>query len=77
MTCMELTVEGRKPGGRPRRTWLESVGADMAEPEIHKEDCPWQKEMEKECCTEEIQPYQKTDYKPIIYTHTSGMKIIL
>ena len=23
--------------------------------------------MEKECCEEEVQPYRKTDYKPIIY----------
>ena len=25
--------------------------------------------MEKECCEEEVQPYRKTDYKLIIYTH--------
>ena len=36
--CMEYRVEGRKPVGRPRRTWLESVKADMAEFEIDKED---------------------------------------
>ena len=36
--CMEFRVEGRRPVGRPRRTWLESVEADMAEPEIDKED---------------------------------------
>ena len=24
-TCMEYIVEGRRPVGRPRRTWLESV----------------------------------------------------
>ena len=35
--CMELRVEGRKPVGRPRRTWLESVEADMAELEIDGE----------------------------------------
>ena len=28
--CMEYRVEGRKPVGRPRKTWLESVEADMA-----------------------------------------------
>ena len=27
--CMEFKVEGRIPIGRPRRTWLESVEADM------------------------------------------------
>ena len=32
--CMEFRVEGR----RPRRTWLESVEAEMAELEIDKED---------------------------------------
>ena len=38
--CMEFRVEGRRPVGRPRRTWLESVEADMAELEIEidKED---------------------------------------
>ena len=35
---MEFTVEGRRPVGRPRRTWLESVEADMAELEIDKEN---------------------------------------
>ena len=36
--CMEYRVEGRRPIGRPRKTWLESVKADMAELEIDKED---------------------------------------
>ena len=35
--CMGYTVEGRRPVGRPRKTWLESVEADMAEPGIDKE----------------------------------------
>ena len=39
---MEYRVEGRRPigrpVGRPRKTWLESVEADMAELEIDKED---------------------------------------
>ena len=34
-------------GGRPRRTWLESVEADIAELEIDKE-------MQKECYEEEV-----------------------
>ena len=33
---MEFRVEGRRPVGRPRRTWLESVEADMAELGIDK-----------------------------------------
>ena len=36
--CMEYRVEGRRPVGRPRKTWLESVKADMSELEIDKED---------------------------------------
>ena len=36
--CMEFRVEDRRPVGRPRRTWLKSVEADMAELEIDKED---------------------------------------
>ena len=36
--CMEFRVEGRRLAGRPRRTWLEIVEADMAELEIDKED---------------------------------------
>ena len=35
---MEHRVEGRRPVVRPRKTWLESVEADMAELEIDKED---------------------------------------
>ena len=36
--CMEYRVEGRRPVGRPRKTWLKSVKADMAEHEIDKDD---------------------------------------
>ena len=36
--CMEFKVEGIRTDGRPRRTWLEVVEADMAELEIDKED---------------------------------------
>ena len=36
--CMEIRVEERRPVGRPRRTWLESVEADMVELEIDRED---------------------------------------
>ena len=35
---MEYRVEGRRPVGRPRKTWLEIVEADMAKLEIDKED---------------------------------------
>ena len=36
--CMDYRVECRRPAGRPRKTWLESVEADMVELEIDKED---------------------------------------
>ena len=36
--CMEYRVEGGRPIGSPRKTWLESVEVDMAELEIDKED---------------------------------------
>ena len=35
---MEFRVEGRRLVGRPRRTWLERVEADLAELEIDRED---------------------------------------
>ena len=36
--CLEYRVEGRRLVGRQKKTWLESVEADMAELEIDKED---------------------------------------
>ena len=56
-------VEGRRLVGRPR-TWLESVEANIAELEIDKEDVHNRKKWRR---NEEVQPYRKTDYKPIIY----------
>ena len=35
--CKEFRVEGRRPVVRPRRTWLESVQAYMAELEIDED----------------------------------------
>ena len=37
---MEFRVEGKRPVGRPRRTWLESVEADMAELGDRQGGCP-------------------------------------
>ena len=51
-------VESRSLVGRPRKTLLESVEADMAELEIDKK--------------EEVQPYRKTDYKLIIDIFNNG-----
>ena len=36
--CMEFRVEGGRPVGQPRRTWLENVEENMAELGIDKED---------------------------------------
>ena len=36
--CMGYIIGSRRPVGRPRRTWLDSVEADMAELEIDRED---------------------------------------
>ena len=35
--CMEHIVEGKRPVGKPRRTLLESVEADIADLEIDRE----------------------------------------
>ena len=45
--CMEYRVEGRRPAGRPRKTWLESVEADMAELEIDKDRRKWRRNVVK------------------------------
>ena len=37
--CMEYRVEGRRQVGRPRKTWLESVEADMAEKRDRQRRC--------------------------------------
>ena len=60
--CMEFRVEGRRPLGRPRRTWLESVETDMAELEIDREVA----HDRKKCYEEEVQPYRKMDSKPML-----------
>ena len=36
--CMDFRVKGRRPVGRPRRTWLESVEVDMAELGIDRDN---------------------------------------
>ena len=48
-------MEGRIPVERPRRTWLESVKADMVEIEIDRE------KMEREYYEEGVQPYRKME----------------
>ena len=66
---MEYRVEGRRPVGPPRRTWLESVEADMTELEIDREDIHDRKKWRKNVMKRMSQLYQKTSYKPIIYRY--------
>ena len=54
--CMECIVEGRRPVGRPRRTWLESVETDMAELEIDKEDVHERNKWRRNVNEEQVQP---------------------
>ena len=61
--CMEFRVEGRRLVGRPRRIWLESVEADMAELEIDKEDVHDRNKWKGNA----MKRKSNLDYKPIIY----------
>ena len=36
--CMSLVVEGVKPRGRPKKTWMETVKADMSKLGLSRED---------------------------------------
>ena len=56
---MELRVEGRRLVGRPRRTWLESIEADMAELEIDKEDIHDRKKWRRNDMKRESNPIGK------------------
>ena len=57
---MKFRVEGRKPVGRPRKTWLESEEGDIAELDIDKEDVHDRKKWRENVMTRTM------DYKPII-----------
>ena len=61
---MEIRVESGRPLGRPRKTWLENVEADMAQLEIDREIAITGRN--GECYGEEVQSNRKTEYKPII-----------
>ena len=55
--CMEFEVESRRPVGRPRRRWLESVEADIAELWIDREDVhKWRKYVMKRKMLQTTQP---------------------
>ena len=65
--CMKLRVEGRRPVGRPRWTWLESVEMDMAEHEIDREDVHDSKKWRNNVMKRKSNPIGKTDCKTMIY----------
>ena len=64
--CMEYRVEGRKPVGRPRMPWLESVEADMAEPEIDREDVHDRKKGKKNVMKRKYNPILKQTINRIV-----------
>ena len=57
--CMEYRVEGRRPVGRPRKTWFESVEADMAELEIDREDVHDRKKLRRNVIKRKSNPIGK------------------
>ena len=57
--CMMCRVEGRRPVGRLRKTWLESVEADMAELEINKEDVHDRKQWRRNVIKTKSNPIRK------------------
>ena len=72
--CMEFRVEGRRPVGRSRKTWLESVEADMAEHEIDRENDhdrkKWRKNvMKRKSSTKRIHPPLYLAHSPPKSTH--------
>ena len=57
--CMEYRVEGRRLVGRPRKTWLERVEADMAELEIDKEDVHERRKWRRNVVKRKSNPFRK------------------
>ena len=74
--CMEYRVEGRRPVGRPRWTWLESVEADMAELEINKEDVHDRKMWRRNVMKRKSNPIRKRTITRL-YKHIYIMVTIL
>ena len=70
---MKNRVGGRRPVGRPRRTWLESVESDMAELEIDKEDVHDRKKWRRHVMqmTSQSHPHTQVRVQPRnTYNHT-------
>ena len=59
MKGMEFRVEGRRPVGRPRWTWLESVEAGMGEIEIDRENVHDRKKWRKNVMNRKSNPIGK------------------
>ena len=57
--CIEIIVKGRRLVGRPRKIWLQSVEADMAELEIHREDLHDRKKWKKNVIKGKSNPIRK------------------
>ena len=57
--CLKFRVEGRRPDGTPRRSWLESVEADMTELEIDKEDVHDRKKWRRNVMKRKSNPIRK------------------
>ena len=67
--CMEYRVEGRRPVGRPRRTWLEIVEANMAELEIDREDVHGRKKWRNNVMKRKSNPIGKRTINDNIYIY--------
>ena len=57
--CINFRGEGRRQVGRPRRTWLESVEADIAELEIDKENVKERKKWRRNVMKRKSNPLGK------------------
>ena len=60
----------QKTGWKPKKDMVRECRSGYGRTWDWQRRCSWQKEMKKECYEEEVQPYRKTDYKPIIYIYT-------
>ena len=79
--CMKFRGEGRRSVGRsvgrPRRTWLESVEADMTELEIDKEDVHDRKKLRRNVMRRKSNHIGKKHYKPIIIDHARSQPSLI
>ena len=55
----EIRVEGKRPVGRPRKTLLENVGANMTELDIDREDMHSRKKWKRNVMKRKYNPIGK------------------